>query len=137
MLARLDPSDSSLAIRYLRAPFSGTVAEADVAVGDTVTGTKTTDSTSGTTTANTADATTAFTMVKLSRYDLTVSLSESDIGKVKVGQMATVTVDATGDSSPPRSRTSACCRLRRHRLRRRFDDDLVVVVLDAAPSRIP
>jgi macrolide-specific efflux system membrane fusion protein len=98
VLARLDPSDSSLAVRYLRAPFSGTIAEADVAVGDTVTGTKTTDSTSGSTTSSTGDATTAFTMVKLSRYDLTVSLSESDIGKVKAGQMATVTVDATGDT---------------------------------------
>ena len=31
-----------------------------------------------------------------SSYDLAVSLSESDIGKVKNGQMATVTVSATG-----------------------------------------
>jgi multidrug efflux pump subunit AcrA (membrane-fusion protein) len=88
-LARLDPSDASLAVRWLRAPFTGTIAAVGVSVGATVTGAK--DETA-------TDPTTAFTEAKLSRYDLSVSLSESDIGKVEVGQMATVTVDATGDT---------------------------------------
>jgi multidrug efflux pump subunit AcrA (membrane-fusion protein) len=34
------------------------------------------------------------TLVQLSRYAMDVSLSESDVGKVKVGQQATVTVNA-------------------------------------------
>jgi hypothetical protein len=38
------------------------------------------------------------TLVQLSRYTMQVSLSESDIAKVKVGQRATVTVNAAASS---------------------------------------
>jgi multidrug efflux pump subunit AcrA (membrane-fusion protein) len=81
-LARLDPTDTTVSTRWLRAPYSGTIATVGVAVGDTVDGT---------------DATPALTLVQLTHYEMSVSLSESDIGKVKVGQMATVTVSATGE----------------------------------------
>jgi multidrug efflux pump subunit AcrA (membrane-fusion protein) len=83
-LARLQPTDTTEDITWLRAPFSGTIASAGVAKGDTVG-------------ATTTDSTAAFTLVQLKRYELSVSLSESDVGKVKQGQMATVTVSATGE----------------------------------------
>ncbi|HWK28407.1 MAG TPA: HlyD family efflux transporter periplasmic adaptor subunit [Solirubrobacter sp.] len=90
-LARLDPTDDSLDTTYLRAPFSGTVATVNIAVGDAVSG-----ATSAGGTSSTSD-TAAFELVQLTRYELPVSVSESDIGKVKVGQVATVTVSATGE----------------------------------------
>ena len=93
VLARLDPSDTTLAVRWLRAPYAGTIASVDVAVGDVVTGTKSSDATSATQT----EATAAFGIVQLTSYDLAVSVSEADIGDVKVGQTATVTVSASGE----------------------------------------
>jgi multidrug efflux pump subunit AcrA (membrane-fusion protein) len=86
-LLRLQPTDTTEAITWIRAPYSGTIASVGVATGDIV----------GGTTASTTDATAAITLVQLKRYDLPVSLSESDIGKVKKGQMATVTVSSTGE----------------------------------------
>ena len=84
-LLRLQPTDTSADVTWLRAPYSGTVASLGVAKGDQVTGT-----TSATSTA-------AIEVVQLKTYNLQVSLSESDVGKVKVGQVATVTVSATGE----------------------------------------
>jgi multidrug efflux pump subunit AcrA (membrane-fusion protein) len=84
-LARIDPTDDTEDITWLRAPFSGTIASVGVAKGDTV----------GDATAT--DSAAAFTLVQLGRYDLEVSLSESDIGKVSNRQPATVTVSATGE----------------------------------------
>jgi multidrug efflux pump subunit AcrA (membrane-fusion protein) len=84
-LLRLQPADETQAVTWIRAPFSGTVASLGVEQGDTVAG------------ATAADAEAQVTLAKLSKYNLEVSLSESDIGKVEVGQMATVTVSATGD----------------------------------------
>jgi macrolide-specific efflux system membrane fusion protein len=102
-LARLQPTDTSLATTWLRAPVPGTIATIGVAVGDTVSGTTAADTSTGTssgsatgTTASTG-TTPAFTLVQLSQYQMSVSLSESDVGKVKSGQMATVTVSATGE----------------------------------------
>jgi hypothetical protein len=71
-----------------------------VATGDTVSGQTTTGSTStgsASTGSTSTGSTAAFTLVQLKNYDLSVSLSESDVGKVKDGQMATVTVSATGE----------------------------------------
>ncbi len=80
VLARLKTSAG--ATKHLRAPFAGTIGSVGVSVGETV---------------GASGATTAFELVSLKSYDLTVSLSESDIAKVKKGQPATVTVAATGD----------------------------------------
>ena len=80
-----------MACRALRA---GRSRRSTWRVGDVVTGTKTTAD--GTTAAQT-DATAAFGIVQLTSYDLAVSVSEADIGDVKVGQVATVTVSATGE----------------------------------------
>jgi hypothetical protein len=49
----------------------------------------------GASTATTSSSSSGFiTLVQISRFSLELSLSESDIGKVKVGQPATVTVNA-------------------------------------------
>jgi macrolide-specific efflux system membrane fusion protein len=82
--AKLTLADAKAAVAGTRlyAPVAGTIADVGIAVGDAVT----------------ADATTAaVTLVQLSRYKMTVALGEADIGKVKVGQAATVTVAAAGD----------------------------------------
>jgi membrane fusion protein, macrolide-specific efflux system len=81
----------------LRAPFTGTIASASIDVGDTVGGASSGSSSGSASTASSTDTTTAFELVSRTSYDMTVSLSESDIGKVKKGQTATVTVSATGD----------------------------------------
>ena len=96
VLARLKTTDDE--IRRLRAPFAGRVAAVDVAVGDTVGGVSSSSSgATGATGGASTDTTTAFEVVSLKSYEMSVSLSESDIGKVKKGQAATVTVEATGD----------------------------------------
>jgi macrolide-specific efflux system membrane fusion protein len=101
-LARIVPTDTSEAITWLRAPFDGVIASVGIADGDTVAGTTSTSTsasaaTSTSTSSASTDSTAAFTLVQLKKYDLAVSLSESDVGKVKVGQLATVTVSATGE----------------------------------------
>ncbi len=109
----------------LRAPDAGTVAALGGAVGDTVgtgttaasTGSEGASAGSGAAAASTNDssATGFVTLVQLSRYTMEVSRSEADITKVKVGQRATVTVNAAADgefaarvaavrSCPPRLR---------------------------------
>jgi multidrug efflux pump subunit AcrA (membrane-fusion protein) len=90
----------ALAATALRAPYAGTVATAAGAVGDTVSAGSTSASSSGASSAAGADATAGstssgfITLAQLSRYTMQVSLSESDIDKVKRGQRATVTVNA-------------------------------------------
>ncbi len=101
VLARLAPTDTTEDITWLRAPFDGTIASIGIAKGDTVSGTSSTSaSTDGaaasTATGSSTSSTAAFTLVQLERYEMEVSLSESDIGKVSKGQIATVTVSATG-----------------------------------------
>jgi macrolide-specific efflux system membrane fusion protein len=72
----------------LRAPIAGTVAELNGAVGDTVGAASAASSSS-------SDSGSAFVVLaNLHRLRLPVSLSESDIGKVRKGQSATVTINA-------------------------------------------
>jgi multidrug efflux pump subunit AcrA (membrane-fusion protein) len=82
-LARLQPTDTTQDVTWIRAPYDGTVASIDYAVGDTVNPVAT-------------DAA-GIELGKLARYDLSVSLSEADSGKVEAGQLATVTISATGE----------------------------------------
>jgi multidrug efflux pump subunit AcrA (membrane-fusion protein) len=73
----LKQAEDALAATTLRAPTTGTVASVANSVGDTV------------------DASTAFiVLAQLSKLKIEVALSESDIGKVKTGQKATVTINA-------------------------------------------
>ena len=100
-------AEDALDATVLRAPDAGTVAALGGAVGDTVgtgttaasTGSEGASAGTGAAAASTTDssATGFVTLVQLSRYTMEVSLSEADITKVKVGQRATVTVNAAAD----------------------------------------
>jgi multidrug efflux pump subunit AcrA (membrane-fusion protein) len=100
-------AEEALAATKLRAPMAGTIAAVDGAVGDTVGSGSSASASSGSADAGSAAAdagadagassgsSSAFiTLAQVSRFRMDVSLSESDIGKVKVGQAATVTVNA-------------------------------------------
>ncbi|MGX6449853.1 efflux RND transporter periplasmic adaptor subunit, partial [Patulibacter sp. S7RM1-6] len=107
----------------LRAPVAGTISALDGAVGDTVGGSGSSSGSSssasssgsdssgsgggtagggsGGTTGSTSSSSGSSgfaTLTQLSRLDLEVSFSESDIGKLEVGQAATVTVTAVDDA---------------------------------------
>ena len=70
----------------LRAPVAGTVASIANGVGDSVGSSQN---------AASSDSSSAFiVLAQLSKLKLEVALSESDIGKVEVGQKATVTINA-------------------------------------------
>ncbi|MEV4423131.1 HlyD family efflux transporter periplasmic adaptor subunit [Patulibacter sp. NPDC049589] len=117
--AKLDVQDAEEALEdtRLRAPVAGTVTALDGAVGQTVSGSGSSSSsassssssgsaaggtsaagggtgTSGASTGSTSTSTGFATLSQLSRLDLEVSFSESDIGDLKVGQAASVTVTA-------------------------------------------
>ncbi|UTI65483.1 HlyD family efflux transporter periplasmic adaptor subunit [Paraconexibacter antarcticus] len=108
-------AEAALQETVLRAPYAGTVAAVGGRVGDSVTAGSGSSSSSGGSGSSAssgagggaatggsgspggsgASAAAGFiTLAQLSRYTMQVSLSESDIGKVKVGQRATVTVNA-------------------------------------------
>jgi multidrug efflux pump subunit AcrA (membrane-fusion protein) len=103
---RLTVADAQDALDGTRlyAPVSGTIADVGVSVGDAVSSGSTAASSSSassatggdTATTSSSTSTAAITLVNLKRYKMTVSLSESDVGKVKAGQAATVTVNAAG-----------------------------------------
>ena len=107
----VDKAEQALAATSLRAPDAATVAAVNGAAGDQVTAGSSGTSGSGGSSSSTgagagaggASATGSssgstssgfITLTQLSRMHLDVSLSESDIGDVKVGQAATVTVNA-------------------------------------------
>ena len=90
--AELAVSDAEQAVAStkLRAPMPGTIAEVSGATGDSVSA----GSGNGSNAAASGTDSGFVTLAQLSRYTMEVSLSESDIGKVKKGQAATVTVNA-------------------------------------------
>ena len=126
-------AEKALAATTLRAPMAGTVTAVNGAVGTTVSG-------GGSSSVivlvvverlgrrerrrrprrrggelellGRRRASSSFIMLaQLSRFKLEVALSESDIGKVKVGQSATVTVNAaSGEEVAAHVTTSACSR---------------------------
>jgi multidrug efflux pump subunit AcrA (membrane-fusion protein) len=83
-------AENALAATELRAPMPATVAAVNGAAGDTVASGSGSNGSSGSSSA-------FITLAQLSRFRMEVALSESDIGSVKVGQPATVTVNASGD----------------------------------------
>jgi macrolide-specific efflux system membrane fusion protein len=116
----LKSAEQALADTELRAPAPATVAAISGSVGDTVGSGSSTASTSSSSsaspsstpssssaspsssassssagaTASTSGSPGFITLAQLSRFKMDVSVSEADVGKVKVGQPATVTVDA-------------------------------------------
>jgi multidrug efflux pump subunit AcrA (membrane-fusion protein) len=94
LLATLTPTDPTQSTEHLRAPYTGTIATVGVQAGDVVGGATSTGASSS---SSGSTSTSQFEIVKLSHYEMSVSLTESDIGKVKQGQLATVTVSATGE----------------------------------------
>jgi membrane fusion protein, macrolide-specific efflux system len=93
----------ALAETTLRAPASGTIVSLeDLYPGDSVSaGSASSDSSSGSSsstsasTTSSSSATSSFAeIVNTSTLTMTVAISEGDIGEIKVGQPATVTIDA-------------------------------------------
>src|SRR4051812_21685664 len=109
-------AEKAVAATTLRAPMAGTVTAVNGSVGQTVSGGSSASSPSssssgstgsnaasvagglgggGSSTSSSASGSSSFiTLAQVSRFKMEVSLSESDIGSVKVGQPATVTVNA-------------------------------------------
>jgi multidrug efflux pump subunit AcrA (membrane-fusion protein) len=108
-------AEKALAATDLRAPMAGTIAAISGAVGETVaSGSSSSDSSSSSSSSSSGPSVAGglgggssssgssgsssgdgfMTLAQISRYKMDVSLSESDIGSVKVGQAATVTVNA-------------------------------------------
>jgi multidrug efflux pump subunit AcrA (membrane-fusion protein) len=106
-------AEKALAATDLRAPMSGTIAAINGSVGQTTgSGSSSSSSSSSSTgssepsvsgglggggssdSSSSSGSSSFITLAQISRYRMDVSLSESDIGSVKVGQAATVTVNA-------------------------------------------
>jgi multidrug efflux pump subunit AcrA (membrane-fusion protein) len=108
-------AEKAVAATTLRAPMAGTVTAIDGSVGQTVSGGSSSSSSSSSSSTGSNGASVAgglgggsasssssgasggssfITLAQVSRFKMEVSLSESDIGSVKVGQPATVTVNA-------------------------------------------
>ena len=114
--ANVESAEKAVAATTLRAPMAGTVTAIDGSVGgQTVSGGSSSSSSSSSSSTGSNGASVAgglgggsasssssgasggssfITLAQVSRFKMEVSLSESDIGSVKVGQPATVTVNA-------------------------------------------
>lgn len=79
--ARINRIDSQIADRTLRAPFAGTVTDIDILPGETVT---------------TAPV---VTVLAAADFELTARIPEVDIGKLAVGQQATIAFDARANET--------------------------------------
>jgi multidrug efflux pump subunit AcrA (membrane-fusion protein) len=111
----VESAEKAVAATTLRAPMAGTVTAVDGSVGQTVSGGSSSSSASSSSSTGSNGASVAgglggggassssssasagssfITLAQVSRFKMEVSLSESDIGSVKVGQPATVTVNA-------------------------------------------
>jgi multidrug efflux pump subunit AcrA (membrane-fusion protein) len=107
-------AEQAVAATTLRAPMAATVTAVNGSVGQTVSGGSSSSSSSSSSSTGSSGASVAgglgggdtsssasasggssfITLAQVSRFKMEVSLSESDIGSVKVGQPATVTVNA-------------------------------------------
>jgi macrolide-specific efflux system membrane fusion protein len=90
--ANLEIARKTLAESVLRAPFGGTVASVSGHVGEDVAGGGVSSGTSSGTDSTGSSA--LVTLVDLGRLEVTAGFSETDAAKVKVGQPATVGLDA-------------------------------------------
>jgi multidrug efflux pump subunit AcrA (membrane-fusion protein) len=98
-------AETALEQTRLHAPIGGTVAAINGQVGDTVGGGSSSSSSGaggggagagggGSGSSSSSSSSGFIVLAQLSHFKMDVSLTESDIGKVKVGQAATVTVNA-------------------------------------------
>jgi multidrug efflux pump subunit AcrA (membrane-fusion protein) len=93
----LEDAEDALDDTVLRAPMAGTVASIANEVGDTA-GSAAGGDNSGQGNASASSGSAFIVLAALSKLKLEVGLSESDIGKVEVGQSATITINAaSGD----------------------------------------
>jgi HlyD family secretion protein len=104
----VEEAEEALDDTELRAPVAGTITALSGSVGDQVSGSGSATSSSssaapsrgtgatvgGVTTGGTSSSSAFAVLSQLSKLSMSVSFSESDIGKVKVGQAATVSVSA-------------------------------------------
>lgn len=109
----VESAEQEVSETTLRAPFAGTVASISGSVGETVSGAGSSGSSSpsggsseqstgglalgggGSSTGSTQSTSSAFiVLTQLDRLKMEVSFSESDIGKVEVGQPATVSISS-------------------------------------------
>jgi multidrug efflux pump subunit AcrA (membrane-fusion protein) len=112
----VESAEKAVAATTLRAPMAGTVTAVNGSVGQTVSGGSSSSASSSSSSSSGSDGTSVagglggsganssassssggsslVTLAQISRFRMQVSLSESDIGSVKVGQPATVTVNA-------------------------------------------
>jgi len=105
--SQLSTAKTDLADAALKATFSGTVAAVDLAVGDQVSGTagsggnSAAASGSGSSTANAASSGSSsdgITVISTDNYNVTTSVDDTEVGQVKVGDQADLTV--SGSTTP-------------------------------------
>jgi len=80
--ASLESANASLEKSIIRAPFSGLIAKDDVIIGATV-----------------SAGSPLITIISESRSEVTVNISEADISRIEIGDLAKVTLDAYGNST--------------------------------------
>jgi RND family efflux transporter MFP subunit len=97
--AALETARKTLAETVLRAPFGGTVASVSGHVGEDVAGGGVTSSTSSSdNSSGSSGSSPLVTLVDLGQLEVSAGFSETDAAKVKVGQPATVGLDALPDA---------------------------------------
>jgi RND family efflux transporter MFP subunit len=92
----VDDAKNNVAKREVTAPLAGTVTGLNISEGDTVSASS---SSSSAASAQGSSSSAALVITDLSTWDVTVTLTETDISSVKVGQKATLTFDALPDVS--------------------------------------
>ena len=95
--ANLATAQTSLDQATLTAPASGTIASIGATVGGTVSGGGTTAASSADSTTGAAASTPLFTLVDLDGLEVEAGFSETDAAKIRIGQAATVGIDALPD----------------------------------------
>jgi macrolide-specific efflux system membrane fusion protein len=92
--SELAQAKSALASATLRSPFSGTIALVNVAAGDTV-GSSSVGGQAGSGSSSSSDA--AITVISTGSYLVQTSVGSADVGKIKKGQPAEITVTGARD----------------------------------------
>jgi HlyD family secretion protein len=85
--AQLQAAENSLSKSVLTAPIDGTVTSVDTKVGQTVAG------------SSLAPGPDVIKMISAAKFQIIAYLSEADIGKIKIGDTASTTLDAYGSGA--------------------------------------
>ena len=119
-LANLDDAVTQLGYTKIVAPISGTVESVTTQEGETV--------------ASSFAAPTFVTLLDLSRLEVWAYVDETDIGRIRVGQKATFTVDTYGDYQFPGQVTAIYPQAQ---IRSNVVDYIAVIRFQRPPNRIP